>query len=630
MAGSSPNGSTSVPLLATAGSRINLVGQLVRITLPAFAAGLVVVEHGFFNRPLPLWALHLMQCLALMGYGYDLWRRRHAGLDPFHTLGTIWLESTLALLALIGIAASFYHEFDPYWRLVEIVAIAACLLEAWRLNVTLSRALARPAMLLPISFASLIAMGTLLLMTPRAAPHELDSTGQAFILTGQTLTFSEALFTATSAVCVTGLTVRNTAQDFSTFGQIVIASLIQLGGLGIIIFGSMIATLLGRSLSLKENLNLREMLNDQPLHRVRGFVRFIVVATLSIELIGAAVMFPFWHDPAGGILTFQNRLGMSLFHAVSAFCNAGFDITGNSLVDYRYHMVAHVPIVLLIVIGGLGFPALENLYQIARFRLSRMLRYHPVRPGRFVDITRGRLSLHTRIVLTTTLVLYLLGVLMIATGQVMPHLLSPAHADALAAAEQPGRLTMKALGGAVVDAHFMAISSRTAGFNAMPMDELQHAGRFTVMTLMMVGGSPGSTAGGFKTTVIALLSLSVVATVRQRPYAEAFGRTLTDALIRKAATIGLCYVLLVILATLLLCLSEPLPFESLIFEAISASTTTGLSLGITDQLTGFGRAVIIAAMFLGRVGPLALLGAMTFARAATKPYQYAQEDVAIG
>jgi trk/ktr system potassium uptake protein len=630
MTGLTPTDPTHPHLTVAAEPGADLPGHLVRLAWPTLAAALVVFEHGFFSTPVPLWFLHLCQCLALVGYGFDLIRRRRKERDPFRTAYSVWLEAVLGVVALFGVGSSLFAGADPSWRLVEAVAVILFLLEAWRLNVALSRALAKPSLLLPLSFATLILVGTLLLLTPRAEPHTFDASQQVFVPTGQPLTLGEALFTATSAVCVTGLTVRDTAHDFSPFGQTVIGLLIQLGGLGIIIFGSMLATLLGQSLSLKENISLRGMLNDQPLNRIRGFVRFIVLMTIGLELIGAAAMYPMWDDPAGGALTTSERIGMSLFHSVSAFCNAGFDITGNSLVGYRYSFLTHTVIVPLIVVGGLGFPALENLYHVARVRLTGLLRYRPVRPDNAVDLTKGRLSLHTKIVLVATLGLYLWGVVWIGTGRLMPYLQGPTRPGITAGVDDPGPLTFGKVGGVLADAHFMSVTSRTAGFNAMPMDELEPVGRFTVMSLMMVGGSPGSTAGGFKTTVIALLALSVVATVRQRPRAEAFGRTIADALVRKAATIGLCYLLLVMVSTMLLCISEPFAFQPLLFEAISASTTTGLSLGITGELTGFGRGVIIATMFLGRVGPLALLGAMTFSRGVSRPYRYAHEDVAIG
>jgi trk system potassium uptake protein TrkH len=601
-----------------------------RLAWTLLAAGVVLAEYGFFNPITPIWVLRLIAFGALMAYGLELMRCRRRDTDPFVTPRTPWLEGAAGITVLFCAGMYLSTGNVTYWRCIDAACVGFFLLEAWRLNVTLSRALARPGLLLPISFATLILVGSVLLMTPRATPHVLDATGQSYISTGTPLTFGEALFTATSAVCVTGLTVRNTAQDFSPFGQTVIAFLIQLGGLGIIIFGSMLATLLGQSLSLKENLNLREMLNDHPLHRVRGFVRFIVLSTIGLELIGAAAMYPVWDNPDGGVLTVSERVGMSLFHAVSALCNAGFDITGDSLVAYRYRFVSHTVIVALIVVGGLGFPALENLFSVARVRLGNLFRYRPVRPGVAHDLTAGRLSLHTKIVLTATLCLYLWGLLLIGAGQLMPYLHDPLRREAIVDAAGHDPLTMRRLGGIVADAHFMSVTSRTAGFNTMPMSDLEPAGRVTVMTLMMVGGSPGSTAGGFKTTVIALLILSVVATVRQRPRAEAFGRTIADALVRKAAAIGICYILLVTVATILLCLSEPFPFQSLAFEAVSATTTTGLSLGITGDLTGFGRGVIIACMFLGRVGPLALIGAMTFGGGSSQGYRYAYEDVAIG
>ncbi len=615
---------------AGAGFRHVWPSHLGRLVLTLLAAAVVVLEYGFFSPPAPVWVMHMIQCLALMGYALELQRRHRRGNDPFATPRGRWIEIGLFALALFGLVMSLAVSAKPYWHLIEAVAIWFFLMEAWRLNVALSRALARPGLLLPLSFALLILIGTPLLMAPRATPHVFDPILNVYVPAGEPITFGEALFTATSAVCVTGLIVRDTAHDFTPFGQAVIGSLIQLGGLGIIIFGSMLVTLLGQSLSLKENVSLRDMLNDQPMHKLRGFVRFIVLTTLGIELIGAAIMYPLWDDPVGGVLTTGERVGMSLFHAVSAFCNAGFDITGHSLVGYRHAMLTHAVIIPLIVVGGLGFPALENLFSVARARITVRLRYRPIRPGIPVDLTAGRLSLHTKIVLAATASLYLWGVVTIGAGQLMPYLHESMQQGMTAHADRPDPLTVSTFGGLLADASFMSITSRTAGFNAMPMDELQPAGRFAVMTLMMVGGSPGSTAGGFKTTVIALLALSVVATIRQRPRAEAFGRTIADSLVRKAATIGLCYLLLVTTSTMLLCLSEPFTFQSLAFEAVSASTTTGLSLGITADLTGFGRAVIIATMFLGRVGPLALLGAMTFARATDRPYRYPHESVALG
>jgi trk system potassium uptake protein TrkH len=604
--------------------------HLGRLVLTLLAVAVVVLEYGFYQPPAPIWAMHMIQCLALMGYGLELERRRLRGNDAFATPHGRWLEIGLFALALFGLIMSLAVDAKPYWHLIEAVAIWFFLMESWRLNVALSRALARPGLLLPLSFALLIFIGAPLLMAPRATPHVFDSSFDAYIPVGEPLSLGEALFTATSAVCVTGLVVRDTARDFTPFGQAVIGSLIQLGGLGIIIFGSMLVTLLGQNLSLKENVSLRDMLNDQPMHKLRGFVRFIVLTTIGIELIGAALMYPLWDDPVGGALSTAERAGMSLFHAVSAFCNAGFDITGHSLVGYRHALLTHVVVVPLIVVGGLGFPALENLIGVARARFTRLIRYTPVRPSIPTDLTASRLSLHTKIVLTATACLYLWGVVTIGAGQLMPYLHESMQQGVTAHVDRPDPLTVSSFGGLLADASFMSVTSRTAGFNSIPMDELQPAGRFGVMTLMMVGGSPGSTAGGFKTTVIALLVLSVVATIRQRPRAEAFGRTIADSLVRKAATIGLCYLLLVTISTMLLCLSEPFTFQALAFEAVSASTTTGLSLGITEDLTGFGRAVIIVTMFLGRVGPLALLGAMTFSRSTERPYRYPHEAVAIG
>jgi trk system potassium uptake protein TrkH len=277
----------------------------------------------------------------------------------------------------------------------------------------------------------------------------------------------------------------------------------------------------------------------------------------------------------------------------------------------------------LIVIGGLGYPVLDNLYRMARCRISARCR-------RDAPLSDRRMTLHTKVVLTTTATLYLAGVIVIAAAQLMPAVTDYFQLNVTANRPAPAPMNLSTLGGVIADSSFLSVTSRTAGFNAMPMDELQPAGQLGVMTLMMIGGSPGGTAGGMRTTTLAVLLLSIFATVRRRPHVEAFGRTIDDSLVRKAAVMVACFIGLVTVATLLLCMVEPFPFNKLLFEVVSAVTVTGLSLGITAELTAFGKVVIIIAMFLGRVGPLALLGALAFGAAPRRRYQYAREDVMVG
>jgi trk system potassium uptake protein TrkH len=445
------------------------------------------------------------------------------------------------------------------------LSVLVALLTAVRLSGLLARTMRHPSLLLPLSFLGIIAFATLLLKLPAATPR------------GEPIGWVDALFTATSAVCVTGLAVRSTADGFTPFGQAVILGAIQLGGLGFMIFGSTLALLFGVRPSYKESLTLSAALDEYPAHRIMRFAWFIVGTTLAIEAAGALVLYALW--PQSLSMGTGGRIWQAIFHSVSAFCNAGFDITGNSLEPMRYGLAPYFGIAPLIILGGIGFLVLEDVTLYVR----RRLRPKAGRPP-------PRLSTHTRIVLSTTAALLALGFIAVFVAQ-----------SAAAGGPTPG---------IVADAAFMSVTARTAGFNAMPMAELSPGSRFATMVLMAVGGSPGSTAGGMKTAVVAVLALAVFATVRGQQDIEAFGRRLPDALVRKAATVAAGFFGVVVLATLTLDLTERIAFEPLLFEVVSAATTTGLSLGATSELSPVGRVVITITMFLGRLGALALLGAL--------------------
>lgn len=446
------------------------------------------------------------------------------------------------------------------------LSVVVAVLMSVRLSGVLARTMTHPGLLLPLSFLALIAAATLMLKLPAATPHD------------QPIGWVDALFTATSAVCVTGLVVRSTAEGFTLFGQAVILGAIQLGALGFMIFGSTLALVLGVRPSYQESLTLSAALDEYPAHRIMRFAWFIVGTTLAIEAIGALALAALWPEPlthaphAPGGLAWQ-----AAFHSVSAFCNAGFDITGDSLVPMRHGAAPLLVVAPLIVLGGLGFLVLEDVTQYLR----RRLRPRPGRPA-------PRLRTHSKIVLATTACLLVGGFTAIFVAQ-----------SVAAGGPTPGTLA---------DAAFLSVTARTAGFNAMPMDELSPGSRFATMVLMAIGGSPGSTAGGLKTATVAVLFLAVAATVRGRQDVEAFGRRLPDSLVRKAATVAASLLGVIVLATLTLDLTEDIPFEPLLFEVVSAASTTGLSLGATTELSPFGRVVITITMFAGRLGALSLLG----------------------
>lgn len=572
--------------------------------LPLGAGAAVAARVGFEPPILPVGVLLLVQVGLLLAYGVALpfvfrspdpvrrlgwwgaWRRAVTSIGrkvedaqpPTAADGVL-----LVVLPIVGLGLWGTRWSDVGVLLLDAAAMAAALLALGRGAGEVLRRSNAPGLLLPLTFLFIIVLGTMLLKLPVCHPHTA-------------LTWTDALFTSTSAVCVTGLTVRSTAADFSPAGQAVIAGLIQTGGLGIVLFGAMYAWLLSGRLSLRERVSVRDALEHRSLADVRNFIATVLLSVLVIELIGAAALYALW--PAQEGETPGQRVGHAVFHAISAFCNAGFDLTGSSLTGLRTHATTQVVMALLIVTGGLGFPLLMDLGNWCRVRLTGGVR-------------RG-LSLHSKITLLTTL-----GVHAIGAGAIF-------GAQAGVADTGVGLLTHAA------DANFMAISSRTAGFNSVAMTSLAPASIVMIAALMFVGGSPGSTAGGTKTTTLGVLVLSVVATIRGRAETEAFGRAIPEALVRRAGAVAVCMIALVLGASVVLCASEQADPAALVFESISAATTTGLSLGVTPTLSDPGKLIVAATMFLGRVGPLALLGVLVVRKAPSRRYLYPREDLTLG
>ena len=448
----------------------------------------------------------------------------------------------------------------------------------------------RIVLLLPILLIVMLATGTALLRLPQTMPP------------GHHISVLDAMFTIASVVCLCGLMVQDPATQFTSYGQTVVGIYVQVGGFTIMILGSLVAVLGARRWAGRGESGMPSgILSDPWLRRTSVLMGMILVTTLVVELIGALLLLPMWR----GDLSFVSRIGRSVFHSVSAFCNAGLTLQSDSLVSYRYALGVHLVLLVLVVIGGLGFPV---IWELARFAIGHL---------RGVEVTQEllaapcrRLSLHSKLVLTTTLILYIGGTLVLTAAQ-----LKPSFDRALQQGQTPNQtdqqgINASRMGCMIADASFTSLSSRTAGFYTLPMDQIEPAGRFAVIMLMLVGASSGGSGGGMKTTTIALVVLAIVATIRQRHDVTAFGRRIHGTLIRVAGTLAACFLGLVCLSTLLLSVSEPYPLEKLIFESVSAASTTGLSLGITSGLTAFGKVVIIATMILGRFGPLLLLALM--------------------
>lgn len=451
-----------------------------------------------------------------------------------------------------------------------------------------------PARLLLLSFASLIAVGTV----------GLASIPGLYV--GEPLGWLDALFTATSAVCVTGLIVVDTATRFTPLGQAYLLAMIQLGGLGILTFTTVVILAMGRRVSLRQRVAAGQGPEEVADLEFRDVLRSVVVFTASFEAAGAAALWIAW-IPTLGV---GKALWAAVFHSVSAFCNAGFSIFSDSLVGSAGSGAVVGIVMLLVVSGGIGFLTLTEL------------RTHLSRAG---GERRRRLSLHTRLVLVTTAALLGLGW------------------AAFAALEWEGTLATLAPMDRVTNALFMSVTARTAGFNTVDYAAVAPATSLVTMLLMAVGGSPGSTAGGMKTTTFAVLALAAWARLRGRHEIAVAGRALPDDAVRRALALWVAGSVLVVGAVLLLASTDmgvaagmAAPggsdtFLVLLFEAVSAFNTVGLSMGATPELSGGGQAVVIVLMYLGRVGPMAAAAALVpLTNGRRDLIRHATSDVIIG
>lgn len=496
------------------------------------------------------------------------------------------------VLAVMGVA--FF-----WWGPGEAVAAGLLLMvHVVRLYLRLTQSRVPPGLVFVGSFVALIGVGTLALKLPAATPAD------------QPIGLLDAAFTITSAISQTGLVVRPTGEGFTRFGQVIILVWIQVGALGVIVFGALLATVIGRSFGLRATQTIAEGTEQGWAGQLslQRLVTFIILITHGVEAIGAAVFYFGWPEQWEGMpsdmVTSGDRLFHAIFFSVSSFCNAGFSTTSDSMASLRTHWTAHGLIVPLIIFGSIGFPVLDNIREVvwARIRGIRM------RHGSLV-----RLNLNSKIILTTTGTAYILGFLIILVGE-------------MTQADVPFRL-------AVLDAHFMNIN-RTSGFNTIEVADMGLLSRLGLIFLMFLGGSPGSVAGGIKMMVFAVLALTVWSTLRGRAETTAFGRTLPDALVRKCAALIVLALLVCMATTGVLAATEQtgsdMTLGPLLFEAVSAFGTTGLSMGITPDLSPAGKGAIMFAMFVGRVGIFAVLAAllsMGVSRRAS--YHYPTEDVVV-
>ena len=474
-------------------------------------------------------------------------------------------------------AESAFFDFFNNMGWVYIAVITYFIRELSTFTVNFNKDFLNPAQLITASFLSLIIIGAFLLMLPNATYEGISPV--------------DALFTSTSAVCVTGLIVVDTGTFFTPFGQNIILILIQLGGLGIMTFASYFSYFFRGNSSYENQIMLKDVTNAEKIGEVFNVLKKIVVLTFSIELVGA--IFIFFSIKKALMPDFLDRVIFSIFHSISAFCNAGFSTLGNSLyeTEFRFNYSLQLIIIALFVLGGIGFPLLFNLYKYVAYYIKKQVM--KIRNPKESVYIPWVLNINSRIVLITTGILLVVGTVLFYFFEVN------------------NTLAEHSTFGKIVVSLFGAATPRTAGFNSVDMASLNFSTLMIIFILMWIGASPGSTGGGIKTTTFALATLNFFSIARGKDRVELYKREISDLSIRRAFSI-ISLSLLVIGTAIFLIASfdSEMTLLSIAFECFSAYSTVGLSLGITSLLSTPSKLVIIATMFIGRVSMLTILIAL--------------------
>lgn len=581
---------------------------LRRIEIFALIIALIalVILHGLLKiTTIVHWELGGTIVLAMLYFGFSLSLRYFWYISKkefikrnliYLLISGIWLLTSLTIL--------IFHNLIPNQLelILDVSEICIILRSLYETIILIRRVSSRgwnPALIVAASFLILIAIGTTLLMFPSARVQDLTDKDS------ETAPFLVALFTSTSASCVTGLTIVPTGSYWSRTGHTIIMFLFQIGGLGILTFGAFFAAAFGRTMQIRESVTFSEMLESHQRGDVRRLVLAILGITIFTELTGAFFLSGLWPE-----LPWGDRIYHSLFHSISGYCNAGFSLMDDNLLNMGHHWQVWGVMPILIIIGGLGFAVNYNfmLYGIthfSNFSVRKPLFNHPTQ--------KVRLTISSRLVLITTIFL-LVG------GTIGIYLLESIHMQKEVSS-----------GELLNSAWFQSVSFRTAGFNTVDLGELQPQSKLFAVLLMFIGASPGSTGGGVKTVVFALAILSVWSLLKGRDRVEIMGRTIPSALINRSLTIISLGILVLMSSTLLVVLFENRQdiFLNHLFEMTSAFATVGVSTGITADLTTPSHWVIIFTMFIGRVGPLTALIALTN-RGPSYRYSYPEESVNLG
>lgn len=578
--------------------------QLIKILnfLFAFIALLAIVsffaEFGFYLPEDKIRMLNLLNFVIIFYFILYSMIKLALVIDRYQYLKSHWFNYLLVFL-LLAETLIFLFSLDPqvfkhlltgkgllnisklYIVIFQATIFLSILSQGYKLNQKIASRRFYPARVLLGSFAVIILIGTIFLIFPRA------------VHSGQKLSVLDAFFTSTSATCVTGLAVVDTSTVFSTFGQMIILILIQIGGLGLMTYASFFALILGQNISLRERILMRDVLNTQGMDVINRLLVSTVAFTFVIEGIGAVLIFI---GLGANELTIGERIYSGIFHSISAFCNAGFSIYPDNLSSLRQNYLVVGTMACLIILGGLGFPVILNLLSLGFF--SKQTAARPT-------------SVQTRLVVGVSGILIFLGTIFFLVVENHHTLLNMSWTEK------------------IVHAFFQSVTTRTAGFNTVDIAKIAPATAFLIMFLMFVGASPGSTGGGIKTTTLAMLLTGVWSIAKGRNRVELFKRDIPFTVLNRSIIIFVFSVFFVFICTLLLTLFENFPFLDLLFETVSAFGTVGLSRGVTPLLSWGSKVVIIFLMFFGR------LGALTISLAITRPketyhYTYPSENVMVG
>ncbi len=558
----------------------------------------LIIQYGFYISSSTKLILQRLNVLIVLYYVLQYFIKLAFAQNKWYYIRHHWFESTLVTVIILKVTMVVHEiglgEVGHYFTSLnvealtqlsiigaQIIIILSIISGAVRFNRRIASLRFHPAQTFILSFLIVILIGSAMLMLPKA------------VTPGHTIKPLDALFTATSATCVTGLIVVDTGHYFSLLGQLVILTLIQIGGLGIMTISSFFALFFGRGMAIRERIMLQEMLNIDRLGAITRLLRGVILITFSVETLGAIILFLSWNQPHW---TIWHRIYHSVFHSVSAFCNAGFSLNSDSLMSYSANYAVVLTIALLIIIGGLGFVVMIDLTRGKIFESTESRR------------RVHRLSVHSRLVLIITASLLVFGTVVI-------FIIEPIQGHWLYR---------------LVQSFFCSVTARTAGFNTIDIGALTAPTALLLMFLMFIGASPGSTGGGIKTTTLGVLIASFLSIIRGKSRIELFKKSLSFTILNRALVIFAFSITIVMTSAFLLSLTEHTDLLTLLFEEISAFGTVGLSRGITPMLSSMGKWIIIFSMFIGRVGVLTLAFAITTPKEHLRVEYPVERNVMVG